>query len=169
MSVKVMTWVWEHSPVAGNERLVLLAVADSADDGRNAWPSVATLARKTRLDPRTVQRVVRRLRDGGHLAVATAAGRGGANVYAVLMNGPREVVDESVENLGDKASTPWQPAAPGKLPPRHQRHPPPGTSARGPPAQLCHPNVLTSVRPPPTRPCACTGRRRQPEEERIVT
>ncbi len=55
MSVKVVTWVWEHSPVAGNERLVLLAITDSAeDDGRNAWPSVATLASKTRLDPRTV-------------------------------------------------------------------------------------------------------------------
>jgi len=58
MSIRVMTWVWDNSTVGGNERLCLLAIADNAaDDGRNAWPSLATLARKTRLDERTVRRV----------------------------------------------------------------------------------------------------------------
>ena len=41
-----MTWVGDHSPVGGNERLVLLAIADCAnDEGGDAWPSIATLAR----------------------------------------------------------------------------------------------------------------------------
>ncbi len=80
-----MTWVWEQSPVGGNERLTLLAIADNAsDDGTNAWPSLATLARKTRLDERTV----RRLQDGGHLRVEVAAGPSGTNRYAVLMSTP---------------------------------------------------------------------------------
>ncbi|MBM0234635.1 helix-turn-helix domain-containing protein [Micromonospora sp. STR1_7] len=77
MSVRVMTWVWDHSPVGGTERLVLLAIADfAADDGSNAWPSLGTLARKARLDERTVRRIIRRLQDGGHLLVDVAAGPG---------------------------------------------------------------------------------------------
>jgi len=84
-----MTWVWEHSPVGGSERLVLLAIADCADDeGRNAWPSVATLARKCRVDARTVQRIIRRLAAGGHLAMTGCAGGRGSNRYAVLMAEP---------------------------------------------------------------------------------
>ncbi|MEW2382304.1 helix-turn-helix domain-containing protein [Micromonospora sp. NPDC047707] len=75
MSVRVMTWVWDHSPVGGTERLVLLAIADcAADDGANAWPSLGTLARKARLDERTVRRIIRRLEVGGHLLVEVAAG-----------------------------------------------------------------------------------------------
>ncbi|MFC7544855.1 helix-turn-helix domain-containing protein [Plantactinospora sp. GCM10030261] len=82
-----MTWVWDHSPAGGNERLVLLAIADNAaDDGGNAWPSLGTLARKTRLDERTVRRIIRRLEDAGQLAVAVAAGPGGTNRYTVIMS-----------------------------------------------------------------------------------
>lgn len=149
MSVKVMTWVWEHSPVAGNERLVLLAIADCADDeGRNAWPSMRTLAHKTRLDVRTVQRIVRRLQQGGHIAVFPAAGRGGANVYTVLMRSVDIAGDAAVETA----------ATPGKLPgrqnatPRHRCHPPPGTSAGGPPAQVPPKRPYVLEPPPPSAP-----------------
>src|SRR5690242_254595 len=77
VSVRVMTWVWDHSTVGGNDRLVLLAIADcAADDGTNAWPSMTTLARKVRLDERTVRRIVRKLAEGGHLLVQVAAGPG---------------------------------------------------------------------------------------------
>ncbi|MGH3341373.1 MAG: helix-turn-helix domain-containing protein [Carbonactinosporaceae bacterium] len=86
MSVRVMTWVWEHSPTAGNELLMLLAIADCADDhGTNAWPSVPTLAVKTRLDIRTVQRITRRLEAAGHLLVTPSAGRRNTNLYTVVL------------------------------------------------------------------------------------
>src|ERR671931_438908 len=56
MSIKVMNWVWDNSPTKGTELLMLLAIADNAaDDGGNAYPSIRTLARKTRLDDLTVQ------------------------------------------------------------------------------------------------------------------
>ncbi len=40
MSIAVMNWVWASSPTSGNERLVLLALADacSRDDGSGCWP-----------------------------------------------------------------------------------------------------------------------------------
>lgn len=83
-----MTWVWEHAEAAGTDLLLLLAIADSADDqGRNAWPSIADLSRKTRLDERTVQRRLKRLHDQGRIAIELGGGRR-RNRYAILMNPP---------------------------------------------------------------------------------
>lgn len=70
MSVKVMAQVWDESEATGNARLVLLAIADSCDhDGTNAWPAVATIARKTLLSERTVQRKIKELCELGELLV----------------------------------------------------------------------------------------------------
>ena len=70
-----MAWVWNRSQAAGTDRLILLAIADAADhDGTNAWPSIATLMRKTRLSERTVRRGLRRLSDLGELRVHQRGG-----------------------------------------------------------------------------------------------
>lgn len=93
MSVRVMSWVWDHSQAGGTDRLVLLAIADSADhDGTNAWPSVATIARKCQVSERTVQRSIRALVDLGELRVQAQAGGTGKmrddrrpNLYEIPM------------------------------------------------------------------------------------
>lgn len=83
MSVKVSSWVWHNSRARGPELLVLLAIADSAeDDGTNARPRVQTLAAKTRIGQRSVVRHIDSLRSLGELEV-TRTGR--ANRYSVLM------------------------------------------------------------------------------------
>lgn len=70
-----MSWVWDHSKAGGTDRLVLLAIADSADhDGTNAWPSVATIARKCSVSERTVQRAIRSLEALGEIRVEAQAG-----------------------------------------------------------------------------------------------
>ena len=69
MSVKLMTIVWEELlELDSTHTLVLLAVADNANDEGACWPSIATLARKTRLHERTVQRALKTLEDAGHLS-----------------------------------------------------------------------------------------------------
>jgi hypothetical protein len=80
-------WVWAHSPTSGNERLVLLALADacSSDDGTGCWPSAATIARKANISARTVRRVIARLEADGHLLVHRGGGRAGStNSYTVV-------------------------------------------------------------------------------------
>lgn len=87
MSVRVMSWVWEHSRAEGTDRLVLLAIADSAgDDGGNAFPSIETLADKAKVSTRTVQRSIRSLTLLGEVSVTPNAGRHGTNVYQVRMD-----------------------------------------------------------------------------------
>ena len=82
-----MNWVWANSPTSGNERLVLLALADacSRDDGTGCWPSAATIARKANISCRTVRRVIARLEGDGHVMVHRGGGRAGStNSYTVL-------------------------------------------------------------------------------------
>jgi hypothetical protein len=90
MSIAVMNWVWANSPTSGNERLVLLALADacSRDDGTGCWPSAATIARKANISDRTVRRVITRLAADGHLIVHRGGGRtGSTNSYTVVTSG----------------------------------------------------------------------------------
>jgi hypothetical protein len=74
-----MNWVWANSPASGNERLVLLALADacSRDDGTGCWPSAAKIVHKDNIGTRTVRRVIARLEAEGHIAVHRGGGRAG--------------------------------------------------------------------------------------------
>lgn len=68
MSIKAMGAVWEHSRQTLGARLVALALADYAhDDGSNAYPSIATLARKAHMSERNVQYALRRLEQAGEI------------------------------------------------------------------------------------------------------
>ena len=89
MSIQAMNRVWQHSRAKGSELLLLLAIADFAkDDGSGAWPSVETLAHKTRLSDRNVQYLVDKLVAAGELDVKQGVGRGRANVYSVIFQPP---------------------------------------------------------------------------------
>jgi hypothetical protein len=67
MSIKVMNLVWENAPYEGNTLLTLLALADRADDEGVCWPSVLTLATKTRQSERNVQRCLAKIAKDGFL------------------------------------------------------------------------------------------------------
>jgi Helix-turn-helix domain len=64
MSILVMTAVWDNSPYEGGELLVLLALADWADDQGRCWPSVPAIAPKARLKERHVYSILRKFRAG---------------------------------------------------------------------------------------------------------
>jgi Helix-turn-helix domain len=113
MSIAVMNWVWANSPTSGNERLVLLALADacSRDDGTGCWPSAATIARKANISDRTVRRVIARLEADGHLVVHRGGGRAGStNSYTVVTGIHTPGQNDTPDNLsrGDTGDTPPQ-------------------------------------------------------------
>lgn len=70
MSIKVMTSVWANCPYGGSKLLMMLALADFAnDDGESIFPKVETLAKKIRLDERMAQRILRFLEKNGDITV----------------------------------------------------------------------------------------------------
>lgn len=69
MSIAVMTKVWASYPGAGSELLAMLALADWADDNGRCWPSMASIASKTRLSRSQAQRIVHGLIDAGYVSV----------------------------------------------------------------------------------------------------
>ena len=76
MSIRVMTQVWGSGRFDGNQLLLLLALADFADDGGgNVFPSVQKMAEKTRAARRTVQRNLRELVKDGVLVKVRQATR----------------------------------------------------------------------------------------------
>jgi hypothetical protein len=74
MSIKVMTQVWEYSMASGNDLMVLLAIADNANDAGIAFPSVPTLADKARISESTVKRSVKFLVGLGELRIEIRGG-----------------------------------------------------------------------------------------------
>jgi len=61
-----MNWAWRQV-LTPTLKLVLMALADAADDQGVCWPSVSTLAKKCSVSTRTVQRSLRVLIDSGLL------------------------------------------------------------------------------------------------------
>jgi len=112
MSVRVMAAVFDKSEATANDRLVLLAIADEADDdGSNAYPSIDRLGHKVRLPKRTVRRCIDRLEALGELEVIrpVSQGRGHYNRYVVHAKGdtltPFPVAEKGAER-GGKGRTP---------------------------------------------------------------
>jgi hypothetical protein len=89
MSIKIMTKVWAESEQKGSALLLLLAIADHADDNGRAYPSVDALAEKIRMTPRNTQFLLRKIEQSGELIVEPNAGPRGCNVYTISIRGEK--------------------------------------------------------------------------------
>ena len=99
MSVRVSNWVWENSGQSASSLLVLLALADHAhDNGSGAYPSMATLARKVRMSPRQVRRIVHAIAQDGEIIIDERRGRGHANLYSFTFIASERAVSEDLKS-----------------------------------------------------------------------
>jgi hypothetical protein len=92
MSIKLMSLIWEHATVGGSELLMLLALADYAnDDGGSIYPSMQTLAKKSRLSVDQARRVIHKLINDGVIELVEEGGwkngRNRSNEYRILPGG----------------------------------------------------------------------------------
>jgi len=75
MSIELMNMVWNRTePKAPLQRLVLVLLADMANDHGVCWPSVGYIAKRAGLSSRTVQRMLRSLTETGWLEVGVREG-----------------------------------------------------------------------------------------------
>lgn len=68
-----MSAVWD-TDLPPSEKLVLLALADAANDEGHCWPSATTIARKSGQGERTVRRAIQSLIDKKHLSQRQRSG-----------------------------------------------------------------------------------------------
>lgn len=112
MSIAWMSRVWSsEEPSEANERLLLLAIADAANEEGICWPSVRALAQKCGVQPRTARKNLSRLVEQGFIERVERPGR--SNVYRLRTPAPEDT---------------RSPATPGPVGPTH-----PGTGGPGSP------------------------------------
>ena len=85
MSVAMMSCVWKHSKTRLGQRLVLLALADFANDDGEAWPSLKTLAAKSLLSEREIRYALRRLERLGEIKTLRNKGPRGCHLYQITV------------------------------------------------------------------------------------
>jgi len=100
-----MSDVWASSKHSGSSLIILLAIADFANDSGEAFPSIATLAQKARLSDRTTQRLLKGLTDSGELSITYGTGRSNVNLYTVTLSSmpKQERVTSRVERVTSSA------------------------------------------------------------------
>lgn len=86
MSYKVASHVWQASRQKSGNLLVLLAIADHASEGGDAWPGVPLLATKARLSKRHVRRCLQALVNSGELEILPEPAPGGGPWYQIRID-----------------------------------------------------------------------------------
>lgn len=148
MSLAWMSRVWaSERPRRSTHRLLLLALADNANDEGVCWPSVATLGRKCATDDRrTMLRQLAWLETEGFLERERRVGR--STVYRLLM----ERLGDGAQPAGDRVppgdAEPTGGAAPMGEEPRGGRAPTGGGVAAHPPMGDGAPTPPVALRPP---------------------
>lgn len=99
-----MTEVIELAPVDKGALLVLIMLADSADErSRECWPSISNIAKRARLSDRQVQYCLKELADAGLIHIEVNSGRSGTNLYRITRH----------ETWGGAKTAGVKPIAPG--------------------------------------------------------
>ena len=142
MSNVMMTAVFNLDVTPAALKLVLLSIADRANEDGTCWCGKRDITKRTSLDARTVDRAVSALRQKGLLTVEVGTGLHGTNTYKVH---PRQ----------DAPPAPRPPASctipPGTLP-STPRHPDALTPAPRPPN-----HIEPLFNPPITSPLPSAG------------
>jgi hypothetical protein len=110
-----MSRVWEKSEHVGSNLLMLLAIADFADDDGNAYPAVATLARKCRTSQRNANLILARLKSSGELAIRLNEGPKGVNRYQIQFPRPEVSYISEESFVPNEASGPPEACFPKPL------------------------------------------------------
>jgi Helix-turn-helix domain len=113
MSIKVMEMIWERAPyVEPTILLTLLCLANWANDDGICWPSVPSLARKTRQSERNARYILKRLESDGILGIQEQRGRNHTNHYMIDVE---KLATYHTWEPEQKPAKPEKPAKPAKI------------------------------------------------------
>lgn len=95
MSLAAISWAFEQHDTTPTQRLVLLCIADYANQDNEAWPSVRTIAERTGLSPASVYRNLSALSRSGHV---TGRVEDGKRILTLRMDFSQGEKDSHSEN-----------------------------------------------------------------------
>ena len=167
MSIKVSSWIWDHSPQKGAELLMLLALADNANEQGVCWPGIDNLTHKARYkSTRAARYCISRLERAGEIAVVSRRGKSNEYVFTAYReaNGmsrlpdgmeAREPAKKRKQKAKNKPTTPALVSAPPSE--NGEKSTPALASAPPPLQQLVHPTPALASAPrtviePPVEP-----------------
>lgn len=108
MSISAMASVWQmpsEIKLTSAELITLLAIADRCNDDWICWPGQESLAKKVRLSPRHLRRVLDSLESQGFLEITSRPGEGGGrktNVYKLLISCEKQRQPDMVTDRGNR-------------------------------------------------------------------
>lgn len=108
MSIRLINKAFESEMLGPTERLIMLALADHADDSGRCYPSIQRLCKRTGLKERSVQSNLKKLCDRGYLKTIIGGGRGNANLYVVFPNPAANAPPHDVHPAADAPQTPQE-------------------------------------------------------------
>jgi hypothetical protein len=112
VSYKVVKLVLDRSRHAGSHLLMLVVLAEYADDGGLSYPAVSSLAKRCRTSVRNAGYLLKALHDSGELAIQPNAGPRGTNRYRIALGVLQQQPAEGVQlALGSAAGAALQPFA----------------------------------------------------------
>lgn len=119
MSIKIINDVFDNSEMRGNDRLVMLSIADNADEEkRQAWPSVSNISHKTRIPIRTVWRCIKRCVASGELKIIRSGSKdGGSNLYEVIVKRSSRVGSVKMTGVPECDTPPYASSGTPPMPP----------------------------------------------------
>jgi DNA primase len=108
MSVKAMAWAWDAAEayeLDTYQAIVLLRLADHANDQGSCWPGKDSLASKCRCSLRKVDAVILQLESMGllHVDHRSSGGRSMTNLYALNLNQAPLIPPSKSENPAQRA------------------------------------------------------------------
>lgn len=107
MSIRLMTLVWDIRWPTQNHLLVMLKLADHAnDEGGKVWPAVSTIADQAQCSERTVQNVLKAFRECGLVSVVKAGGGSTPTLYSLNVELMRMLEGKTLEGCADKIEIP---------------------------------------------------------------
>ena len=90
MSIKIMSWVLDHSPYEGKARLIHVVLADHANDDGVCWPSQVKIAARAGCSVEHVRVTVKQMIEDDYVEI-TSVSKGTGNAQKYLLKNPKSV------------------------------------------------------------------------------
>ena len=106
MSIKIMDKVFKDTSLDSNKKLIMLSIADNANDQGYAYPSINTLVEKTSLSKPTVIKHLKELENLGLLISHKRHRKNGSatsKIYVIYPSENFEKLDEDLQKMFDQS------------------------------------------------------------------